>query len=157
MDIEPIGIIHTPFQQLNNMPIQPVGAKDIEGEAVVDDAYQGGLKDLEGFSHIYLIYLFHKADKTKLHVVPYLDTVERGVFATRSPLRPSHIGLSLVELITVNDNMLTFRGVDMLDGTPLLDIKPYIPRFEANESVRTGWIQSRAKTIENMRSDERFV
>jgi len=157
MNIKPIGFIHTPFHRLDNMPIQPVGARDVEGEVIVDEAYQDGLKDLEGFSHIYLIYFFHKADKTNLHVVPYLDTEERGVFATRSPLRPSHIGLSLVELIAVNGNRLTFRGVDMLDGTPLLDIKPYIPKFETGDSVRTGWMQSHSETIEKKRSDKRFV
>ena len=157
MDIEPIGIIHTPFQQLENMPIQPVGAKDVEGEVVIDEAWQDGLKDLEGFSHIYLIYHFHKTDKTKLRVVPYLDKKERGVFSTRSPLRPSHIGLSLVELVAVNGNKLTIRGVDMLNGTPLLDIKPYIPKFEADDAVRTGWMQAHLETISKMRSDDRFV
>ena len=104
--LHPIGIIHSPFSELENMPIQSVGAQSAEGKVVVDERYSEGLRDIEGFSHIYLVYHFHRANRTELRVIPYMDTVERGVFATRSPLRPSHVGISVVELLSVSGNVL---------------------------------------------------
>jgi tRNA-Thr(GGU) m(6)t(6)A37 methyltransferase TsaA len=154
--MKPIGIIKTPFTKIENMPIQPKGAKDIEGKIIVDEIYKDGLKDLEGFSHIYLIYHFHKADKVKLIVKPFLDTNERGVFSTRSPLRPNHIGISIVELIKIEGNELFIKGADILDHTPLFDIKPYIEKFDHPEQSRSGWMKSDIDEIADKRSDNRF-
>ena len=155
--VENIGIIHSPFKELENMPIQSVGAQGAEGEVVVDERFAEGLRDLDGFSHIYLIYHFHKATRIELRVVPYMDTERRGVFATRSPLRPAHIGISTVELLTVSGNVLVVRGVDVLDGTPLIDIKPYIPRFDCWQNATSGWMKASRFDIERRRSDNRFA
>ena len=157
MEIQPIGMIHTPFAELANMPIQPAGAAAVEGWVELEPALAPGLCDLAGFSHIYLIYHFHQATRSELTVVPYLDTTPRGVFATRSPLRPAHIGLSVVELLAVDGHRLRVRGVDMLDGTPLLDIKPYIEAFDHRPGARAGWMQQSAAAIAATRSDERFI
>lgn len=152
-----IGVIRSPFTELKNMPIQPVGAKDVEGRAEIEAHYQEGLKDLDGFSHIYLIYHFHQAPRVQLRVTPYMDDAEHGVFATRSPLRPAHIGMSVVELLRVEGSVLHLRGVDILDGTPLLDVKPYMPQFDARENVRTGWMQKDDDAVASARSDTRFA
>ncbi len=154
--MEPIGIIRTPFTRIENMPIQPKGAGDTEGTVHVYAQYAEGLRDLEGFSHIYLVYLFHKADKMRLSVVPFMDTNSRGVFATRSPLRPNHIGLSIVELAGIDNNVLTVKGIDVLDQTPLLDIKPYIEAFDSVENSTSGWMTADVGEIAEKRSDDRF-
>lgn len=155
--MEPIGIIHSPFNSLANMPVQPRGAADIEGELIVDLEYAEGLADLDGFSHIYLIYRFHRAVRTELKVTPFMDDRVRGVFATRSPLRPNHIGLSIVELLSVKGNSLIVRGVDILDGTPLLDIKPYIDVFDKVAESRSGWLKADKSEVAKKRSDSRFT
>ena len=142
-----IGIIRTPFADLKNMPIQPKGAVDVIGEIEIEEQYAAGLTDLEGFSHIYLVYLFHKASRVELKVVPFMDTVQRGVFATRSPLRPNHIGLSLVELVKIDGAKLTIRGADILDGTPLIDIKPYIEKFDKVDKSSSGWMTARSRDV----------
>lgn len=157
MPIEPIGIIHSPFTSLEDMPIQPGGAADIIGTVAIDERYRAGLADLEGFSHIYLLYLFHQARRTALTVVPFMDSRPRGVFATRSPLRPNHIGLSIVEIAAIAGNIVTVRGVDVLDGTPLLDLKPYIAAFDGVGPSRSGWMQASAAEVAARRSDDRFV
>jgi tRNA-Thr(GGU) m(6)t(6)A37 methyltransferase TsaA len=157
VDIEPIGIIHSPFSDLEGMPIQPAGASETIGTAVIDPAYAEGLSDLEGFSHIFLIYFFHRTAPMRLRVVPFLDTQERGVFATRSPLRPNPIGLSLVELLEIDGCRLTIRGVDVLDGTPLLDIKPYVESFDRVEKSRSGWVGAARGEVARKRSDRRFT
>jgi len=138
------------------MPIQPVGAMDVEGTVVVDGEYAVGLKDLDGFSHIYLIYHFHKAVRTDLLVTPFMDDKERGVFATRSPLRPSHIGISIVKLVEIEGCTLIVKGVDVLDGTPLLDIKPYIEVFDRVEGSVSGWMKACKDAVRSKRSDSRF-
>ncbi len=157
MQIEPIGIIHTPFKKLGQMPIQPKGAKSVIATLEIDKEYTLGLKDLEGFSHIYLIYYFHEAVRTELEVIPFMDTQERGVFATRSPLRPSHIGLSITKVLSIDDNIVTIKGIDVLDGTPLIDIKPYIPQFDGVNGVKTGWMNKSRSEVNTARSDERFL
>jgi tRNA (adenine37-N6)-methyltransferase len=139
------------------MPIQPSGAGLITGRAVLHRKFVRGLKDLKGFSHIFLIYQFHMAARTELKVVPFMDEKERGVFSTRSPLRPSRIGISVVELVAVRGNVVRFRGCDILDKTPLLDIKPYIPKFDCVRGGSSGWMKSSVKAIKRKRSDERFV
>jgi tRNA-Thr(GGU) m(6)t(6)A37 methyltransferase TsaA len=152
-----IGVIRSPFKELVGMPIQPLGGKDVEGAVIVKEKYTKGLKDLDGFSHVYFIYRFHKAPCTKLIVKPFMDVKKRGVFATRSPVRPVHIGLSIVKLVRIKGNRLTFRGCDMLDGTPLLDIKPYIPAFDDVKGATSGWMKASRAKVKKARSDCRFV
>ena len=155
--MQPIGTIHTPFTTLENMPIQPKGAKEVIGTIEIRKEFVRGLEDLDGFSHIYLLYEFHMAQKTALKVTPFMDTRKRGVFATRSPLRPNHIGLSLVMLKKIEDNIITVQGIDVLDGTPLLDIKPYIAAFDEVQKSSSGWMQSSKEEVTLKRSDGRFV
>lgn len=155
--MQAIGIIRTPFTSLEDMPIQPRGGSGIIGEIIVDDAYGEGLADLDGFSHIYLLYQFHRVHRVKMRVVPFMDRVARGVFATRSPLRPNHIGLSIVELVSVAGTRLTIRNLDILDQTPLLDIKPYIEQFDKIETARSGWVSGSGADVARRRSDGRFT
>ncbi len=157
MHIEPIGTVHTPFTTLEAMPYQPKGAAETIGTLVLDEAYAEGLKDLEGFSHIYVLYHFHRAKRTELTVTPFMDTEPRGVFATRSPLRPSHIGMSVTEVVSVEGRTVTVKGIDVLDGTPLLDIKPYIPQFDSVKNVKTGWMDKNETDVATKTSDGRFV
>ncbi len=157
MNMEPIGIIHTPFQDRRGMPIQPAGAEGRRGRVEIFEQYRDGLQDLEGFSHIILIYLFHKSAGFSLRVTPFMDDVERGVFSTRAPRRPNPIGLSTVELDRVENGSLYLERVDMLDGTPLLDIKPYVPEFEPATKVRIGWLERARGVVDAKRSDDRFV
>jgi tRNA (adenine37-N6)-methyltransferase len=156
LKINTIGIIHSPYTTIDDMPIQPKGASMIEGYILVDEKYLDGLQDLEGFSHIYLLYSFHKATRTELLVTPFMDNQTRGVFATRSPLRPNHIGISIVRLKRVEGNKIVVEGIDILDGTPLLDIKPYIEKFDAVKESTSGWLQASDEEISNKRSDNRF-
>jgi len=154
--MKPIGTIHTPFRRIEDMPVQPSGGAGVIGTVVLEAGLRDGLDDLVGFSHVYLIYRFHRAQRVELRVVPFLDTRPRGVFATRSPLRPNHIGLSIVELIGIEGTTLTVRNIDILDGTPLLDIKPYVERFDRVEASRSGWMSASAETVAACRSDRRF-
>ena len=160
INLKQIATIKSPFCKLENMPIQPKGAKDIYATIEFKPEYQEGLKDLDGFSHVYLIYYFHKATEYKLTVVPFNDLTNtpRGVFSTRTPMHPNNIGLSIVELIDVKDNIVTIKGVDILDGTPLLDIKPYIENFDKIENeTKSGWMKSSKKDVSEKRSDSRFI
>ena len=152
-----IGIIHTPFRDLSGMPIQPSAAEGVEGKVILDPALQEGLKDLEGFSHIILLYYFHQAGDPKLLVKPYLDDEQRGLFATRTPRRPNGIGFSIVKLLEIQENILNVANVDILDGTPLLDIKPYIPYFDHPEADRVGWLEKSKGKVGGKLSDDRFV
>ena len=152
-----IGIIRTPFTELQGMPIQPTGAQDIIGEVIVHPELAEGLQDLDGFSHIYLIYHLHKVVDTRLTVIPFMDTVPRGVFATRAPVRPSRLGLSIVELLEMEENRLTVRGVDMLDGSPLIDIKPYIVAFDCPASATSGWMTATRTDVGSKHADDRFI
>jgi len=154
--LEPIGIIHSPFTTTEGMPIQPAGAAGIRGTVEVLAQYRSGLKDLDGFSHIILLYHFHRSSGFDLHVVPFLDAQPRGLFATRAPKRPNPIGISVVRLDGVEDGVLSIQNVDILDGTPLLDIKPYVPAFDGVGEVRTGWIAAAGSTVSESRSDDRF-
>jgi tRNA (adenine37-N6)-methyltransferase len=151
-----IGIIHSPFMDLEGMPIQPPGAAGVEGTVEVLEDFHSGLKDLDGFSHIILLYYFHRSYGFNLHVVPFMDSEPRGLFATRAPKRPNPIGFSVVQLDKIEDGVLYIRGVDILDGTPLLDIKPYVPEFDAQGETRTGWLEKARKTVSNRKSDDRF-
>jgi len=139
----PIGTIHTPFRQPVGTPIQGGLASDATGTIELKPQFAAGLKDLDGFSHVILVYVFHRSSGYKLKVVPYLDDVERGLFATRAPRRPNPVGITVVKLLAVEGKRLEVKGVDMLDGTPLLDIKPHVPGFETKEGLRTGWLQKK--------------
>jgi len=140
--IRPIGVLRTPHTRAAETPIQPTFAEGVQGRAEILPAYAEGLQDLEGFSHIWLFYWFHKAGPPRLIVQPFLQDAEHGVFATRAPTRPNPIGLSLVRLVRREGCVLHFEDVDVLDGKPLLDIKPYVPRFDYRTDVRTGWLEA---------------
>jgi len=157
IEFRPIGVIRSPFKDLAGMPIQPSGARDTEGEVHLLEEYAEGLADLDGFSHIHLFYHFHRNRGFDLKVKPFMDTVERGLFATRAPRRPNMLGLSVVRLVGVEGNILHVRGVDVLDGTPLLDIKPYVAKFDAAPADRFGWLECNADKAEKLRSDSRFA
>ena len=153
-----IGIIHTPWRRPENMPIQPAGAAGAEGRVELFDEYRPGLGDLDGFSHLILLYHFHRSRGFELRVVPYMDGAPHGVFATRAPRRPNPIGLSVVELAGVEGGVLRIRNADMLDGSPLLDVKPFVPDFDVPSGpVRTGWLEGRRHRVVRQRSDGRFA
>ena len=156
IEFNPIGIIHTPYKSRENMPIQPSGGADVHGTVELFEKFRDGLADLDGFSHIMLLYYFHRSQGFRLRVVPFMDSQERGVFATRAPRRPNPIGLSVVQLDKIEDGVLYIQNVDMLDGTPLLDIKPYVPEFDTQQHMRLGWLEQARKTVVEHRSDERF-
>jgi len=156
IDMTPIGIIHSPFTKAEGMPIQPAGAHGVKGTVEVLEEFRIGLKDLDVFSHIILLYLFHRSEGFSLEVVPFLDNQSRGVFATRAPKRPNPIGLSVVRLDRIEDRVLHVQDVDILDGTPLLDIKPYVPEFDSRDEVRTGWLEQAKGRVAMHKSDERF-
>jgi tRNA-Thr(GGU) m(6)t(6)A37 methyltransferase TsaA len=153
---QPIGIIHSPFDDIAGIPIQPTGASGVRGTVEVFPEFSAGLKDLEGFSHVILLYHFHRVQGTKLIVVPFMDDVPRGVFATRAPKRPNPIGLSIVRLVSVERNVLHVENVDILDGTPLLDIKPYVPEFDQRAAERVGWLEQAKGEVQTKKSDDRF-
>ncbi|MCB2229803.1 tRNA (N6-threonylcarbamoyladenosine(37)-N6)-methyltransferase TrmO [bacterium] len=154
--LKPIGVIHTPFTDQKGMPIQPSGGAGVKGVVEVYEEYVAGLQDLDGFSHIILLYHLHKSDGFKLHVIPFMDDKPRGLFATRAPRRPNPIGLSVVRLDRIENGQVHFLDVDMLDGTPLLDIKPYVPEFDSPPDVTLGWLEHASKRTSHHRSDERF-
>ncbi len=153
----PIGIIHSPFSEPHGTPIQPTGGRGVEGTVEIYPEFAAGLKDLDGFSHLILLFHFHLSSSGELQCVPYMDDTRRGVFATRSPRRPNPIGLSVVRLISIEDTILHVRDLDIVDGTPLLDIKPYVPPFDEQEEVRIGWLASRADLVDRTRDDGRFA
>ncbi len=141
-EIRPIGIIHTPYNAPGDAPIQSARS-DETGTAEVFKEYSEGLDDIEGFSHIFLLYHFHKASGYSLKSKPFLEDNEKGIFSIRSPRRPNHIGLSIVELLEKKGNTLSVKGVDMLDNSPLIDIKPFVPAFDNRENARYGWLEGK--------------
>ena len=159
MDIihyKPIGIIHSPFTGKEKMPIQPIGAIGIKGTVEMHLDYIEGLKDIEEFSHIILLYHFHLSKGFSLKVKPFLDNKLHGIFSTRAPRRPNQIGLSIVKLIRVENNILHIENVDIIDGTPLLDIKPYVPAFDIHEVEKIGWLTDALDKTKGFRSNGRF-
>lgn len=152
----PIGRIESPHTSLHDMPIQPCGAPEVAGRIILYPEYRQGLRDLEGFSHICVLSHLHGLSGYSLLVTPFLDSAERGLFATRAPKRPNPIGLSVLRLQAVTATGLLVLGVDLLDGTPVLDIKPYVPAFDGVEDVRCGWLEGRAAMAATRTSDARF-
>jgi tRNA-Thr(GGU) m(6)t(6)A37 methyltransferase TsaA len=152
----PIGVLHTPFTDIAGMPIQPAGAAGVRGTAEIDPEFAPGLQDLEGFSHVIVLYHFHCAPAPRLLVTPFMDTEPRGVFATRAPARPNPIGLSVVRLLEREGNVLHLENVDMLDGTPILDLKPYVPAFDGSAADRVGWLERVQANIHTHQADRRF-
>jgi tRNA-Thr(GGU) m(6)t(6)A37 methyltransferase TsaA len=157
MQLQQIGIIRTPYKSVKDMPVQPVGAGHVIGSVELNPELAEGLVDLEGFSHILVIYGFHRIAGSSLTVTPFLDHSPHGVFATRAPARPNPLGLSLLQLVGITGTILQVAQVDMLDGTPLFDIKPYVPAFDQPVGkVRSGWLEETAGAAARVRSDGRF-
>jgi tRNA-Thr(GGU) m(6)t(6)A37 methyltransferase TsaA len=152
----PIGVIRTPFADTTGMPVQAAGARGIPGTIELEPVFAEGLADLDGFSHLVLLYHLHRITGHKLTVVPFIDTVPHGLFATRSPARPNPIGLSTVRLVGIDGTTLRIEDVDILDGTPLLDIKPYVPQLDDRPDPRIGWYAGKVERVDEIRADERF-
>jgi tRNA-Thr(GGU) m(6)t(6)A37 methyltransferase TsaA len=152
----PIGVIHSPFSDSAKMPIQPSGARGIPGEIEIEPQFIPALDDLEGFSRIIVLYHFHRVRKCSLRVIPFLDTRPRGLFATRAPSRPNPIGISVVRLTGVEGSLIRVTDIDVLDGTPVLDIKPYIPDFDSFPEERIGWMTGKSAGVVRGTSDDRF-
>jgi tRNA (adenine37-N6)-methyltransferase len=154
----PIGLLRSPHKEVQGMPIQPVGARGVAGHIEVAPEFATGLKDLEGFSHVILLYHLHRIEGYELLVKPFLDTGNHGVFATRSPKRPNAIGFSVLELAGVDEarGLVRLLNVDILDGTPVLDIKPYVPAFDSWQAERIGWFAGKMEEAESCRADGRF-
>ncbi len=146
--IKPIGTIKSPFKSFQDIPIQGKFKEKVEAYLELKEEYIPGLKDLDKFSHAFLLYYFHKSDRVTIEGTSYLENVSHGIFAIRSPHRPNHIGLSIVKIKKIMGNKLFFTGVDMLDGTPLLDIKPYVGYFDSKEHVVSGWLEKHFKSGE---------
>lgn len=158
MQLKPIGVIRTPYSSTGQMPIQAAGARGAVGRIELNLELKEGLKDLAGFSHILVIYGFHRVAGSRLTVTPFLDQTPHGLFATRAPTRPNPLGISLLELAGIAGTTLKVKQVDMLDGTPLFDIKPYVPAFDQPlGEVRIGWLEGKVGELVSTRSDERFL
>ena len=156
---QPIGVIRSPFRKPRGTPIQPPAAAGVEGTVELDPVYVDGLKDLEGFSHIVLLYHFHLSKPSPLLVRPFMDDEAHGVFAMRGSSRPNPVGLSIVRLERIEGHLLRIKDVDIVDGTPLLDIKPFVPQFDVrdNQDIRIGWLGDKVQKLPESRDDGRFV
>jgi tRNA-Thr(GGU) m(6)t(6)A37 methyltransferase TsaA len=152
----PIGVIHSPFTDVAGMPLQSAAARGVPGRIELLSDYADGTQDLDGFSHLWLLYHLHRITGFSLTLTPFLDDQPHGVFATRSPKRPNPIGLSVVRLVHAERSTLHIEDVDVLDGTPLLDIKPYLPDFDVREAERIGWFAGKIHRVSTVRSDDRF-
>ena len=152
----PIGVIHSPFTNIEDIPIQPKFAKGIKGEIEILPKYVKGLKDIGGFSHIIAVYHFHLSKGFSLEVTPFLDKIKRGLFSTRAPKRPNQIGISVLKLNKVTGNLLHVENVDIVDGTPLIDLKPYVSGFDAVKHEKNGWLGKNIGIIKDKKSDKRF-
>ena len=153
----PIGVIHSPFKAPHDVPIQAAAAEGVKGSVEVAREYAEGLKDVEGFSHLILVYHCHLAQDYSLLVKPFLDDGLHGVFATRAPSRPNPVGVSIVRLTKLEKNVLHIQDVDIIDGTPLLDIKPFVPHFDQREAERIGWLTGKIDKMHSSRDDGRFA
>jgi tRNA-Thr(GGU) m(6)t(6)A37 methyltransferase TsaA len=154
---KPIGVVHSPFKMPQDVPIQSVAAEGVMGRVEVAREYVEGLRDVEGFSHLILIYHCHLAQKYSLLVRPFLDERLHGVFSTRAPSRPNPVGVSIVRLTKIEKNILHIQDVDIIDGTPLLDIKPFVPDFDQRKAERIGWLTKKVDKLHSGRDDGRFA
>jgi tRNA-Thr(GGU) m(6)t(6)A37 methyltransferase TsaA len=155
ISLTPIGIVHSPFAGPEGMPIQ-AAFSDAVGRLEIYAEYVDGLRDIEGFDFVILLYQFHMTNKESLRVTPFLDDEPRGVFATRAPTRPNRIGMSVVRLLSVAGNMLDIGNVDIVSGTPVIDIKPYVPSFDSRTGCRVGWFTGKLDRAASVRADERM-
>lgn len=153
----PIGVVESPHRRPEGMPIQPAGARGFRGSLRLRPEFAAALADLDGFSHVIVLYHFHQAGPFQPKVTPFLDRQPRGLFATRAPRRPNPIGLSVLRIVGIEGALIEVEDIDILDGTPVLDVKPYVPAFDAPADVRTGWMEQNAQRAESMRADDRFV
>jgi len=156
INYRPIGVVHSPFQQMKGTPIQGIFAPEAEGSVEVFEEFAEGLRDVELFSHLYLLYCFHQAGPGELVCVPFLDDQPRGIFATRAPRRPNAIGLSIVRLLARQGRVLRVGELDIMDGTPLLDIKPYVPQMDHRPEAGSGWVKDTRRRATKEGADERF-
>ena len=152
-----IGIIHSPFKEPKGTPIQPIAAQGIDGTVEVFQEYTEGLKDIDGFSHVILVYHFHLSKESSLKVKPFMDDQTHGVFSTRAPNRPNPIGISVVQLVKIEGNILQVKDLDIVDGTPLLDIKPYVPEFDIRDAKKKGWLEENVSKLSTSKDDGRFI
>lgn len=158
VELNYIGYVFSPFETLENMPIQPTGELASHGYIKINDDLVAGLKDLEEFSHLMVIYHLHEVKNTKLEVIPFLDDKPHGIFATRSPVRPNPIGFSIIEIEKVEGSKIYANNLDMLNKTPVLDIKPYVPDFDLpKKDVKAGWFENAAGKVKTKKSDDRFL
>ena len=153
---KPIGIIYSPFKSIEGVPIQPAGADGIKGKIKVYKKYLNGLMNLEGFSHIILLYHFHLSRGYSLKVIPFLKNQEQGVFATRAPKRPNQIGISVVKINKIEGNIINISNIDIINGTPLIDIKPYASFFDNVKNEKNGWLSQNINNVNKIKSDKRF-
>ncbi len=153
---QPIGTVRSPFIEVEGMPIQPAGADGARGRIELSPEYEAGLIDMDGFSHVIVVYHFHRAGAATLTVTPFLDSEPRGVFATRAPSRPNPIGISVLRLLRVDGCVLHVADIDILDGTPVLDVKPYVPEFDRPDDAKSGWLEKTKGKVRSARSDRRF-
>lgn len=154
---QPIGVFRSPFDDVEGMPIQPVGGKAVEGTIEILPEYRQGLQDLDGFSHIIVLSHLHRIEGYDLIVKPFLDVNKHGIFATRSPKRPNPIGFSVMELMDVTETSIEVSGVDVVNGTPVLDVKPYVADFDVWEAERFGWFEGKSQNAGHHLSDSRFA
>jgi tRNA-Thr(GGU) m(6)t(6)A37 methyltransferase TsaA len=154
---KPIGVVHSPFKTPKDVPIQSAAARRVIGSVEVAREYAEGLRDVEGFSHLILVYHCHLAQKYSLLVKPFMDERLHGVFSTRAPSRPNPVGVSIVRLTKKEENILHIQDVDIIDGTPLLDIKPFVPHFDQREAERIGWLTGKVGKMHSSRDDGRFA
>lgn len=155
--LKPIGVVHSPFKDPRGTPIQATSGQGVRGFAEVFGEYVQALEDLDGFSHVVLICHLHLVRQTNLKVTPFLDTVLRGVFSTRAPSRPNHLGLTIARLVRIEGNTLHLEDLDIVDGTPLLDIKPYVPLLDERQRVTLGWLEGKSPEFTRGLADDRFT
>jgi tRNA (adenine37-N6)-methyltransferase len=153
-----IGLIRTPFLKVSEIPVQPNGAVGVYGVIELNAELVPGLTDLEGFSHLILLYHLHLVKESKLSIIPFMDDKSHGIFATRAPTRPNPIGISTVKLQKIEGNLLYVEGVDMVDNIPLIDIKPFFPKYDNQQKVKYGWLEEKRNLdISKIKSDNRFA
>jgi tRNA-Thr(GGU) m(6)t(6)A37 methyltransferase TsaA len=156
INLSPIGTIRTPFKEIKGTPVQPSASRGTVGHIELNENLVAGLTDLDGFSHLILIYHFDRSDSYKLEVTPFMDTRPRGLFSTRAPKRPNPVGLSVVKLLSIEGAVLHIENIDVLDKTPLLDIKPYVPQLDQASEIRIGWMADKLDLAAVATADERF-